>query len=325
MLNGIMVSIYCLAYNHEMYIRDALEGFVTQKTNFKYEVFVHDDASTDGTAEIIQQYAEKYPDIIKPILQTENQYTKGIPIIRTYIYPQMSGKYIAICEGDDYWCDIHKLQKQVDFLETHKDYVACVHNTKQINCRTGEENYINSSHDDMDLVFEKVVARGNAQFQLSSLMCKKEFFSVPDEIKGNGFGDYPLAIYLMLCGKVHYFKDVMSVYRLYANGSWTSRHYLSASLEIQIDTQLKLLDFLYRLESYCKKNKIEEENYLAVKKVIRVQEVELLKIQNNYKKIISDYKDVYNELPLKQKIKIKYHGLSRYYKKMRNWCDAKNK
>lgn len=95
----IMVSVYCLAYNHEKYIRHTLNGFVSQKTNFRYEVFVHDDASTDNTASIIQEYADKYPDIIKPIFQTENQHSQKIPIIATHILPKMSGKYIAACEG----------------------------------------------------------------------------------------------------------------------------------------------------------------------------------------------------------------------------------
>lgn len=92
MNDKIMVSVYCLTYNHEKYIRDTLNGFISQVTNFKYEVFVHDDASTDKTASIIKEYANKYPNIIKPIFQTENQYSKGIRIFRTYIYPKMSGK-----------------------------------------------------------------------------------------------------------------------------------------------------------------------------------------------------------------------------------------
>ena len=109
MEDGIVVSVYCLAYNHEQYIRDALEGFVRQKTNFRYEVLVHDDASTDNTPAIIREYAQKYPDIIKPIFQTENQYSKGVKILPEIIHPKSSGRYIAFCEGDDYWCDENKL------------------------------------------------------------------------------------------------------------------------------------------------------------------------------------------------------------------------
>lgn len=96
MEDGIVVSVYCLAYNHEQYIRDALEGFVRQKTNFRYEVLVHDDASTDNTPAIIWEYAQKYPDIIKPIFQTENQYSKGVKILPEIIHPKSSGKIYCI-------------------------------------------------------------------------------------------------------------------------------------------------------------------------------------------------------------------------------------
>lgn len=129
--NEILVSICCITYNHEKYIRDAIEGFLMQKTDFPFEVLIHDDASTDGTADIIREYETKYPDIIKPIYQTENQYSKGIKISATYNYPRAKGKYIALCEGDDYWTDPLKLQIQVNVLEKHPQYVFCCHRFKR--------------------------------------------------------------------------------------------------------------------------------------------------------------------------------------------------
>ena len=110
-----IVSICCITLHHEKYIRDAIEGFLMQKTSFPIEILIHDDASTDDTANIIREYEEKFPNIIKPIYQTENQYSKGISISATYQFPRALGKYIALCEGDDYWTDPLKLQKQVDF------------------------------------------------------------------------------------------------------------------------------------------------------------------------------------------------------------------
>lgn len=121
------VSIICFAYNQASFIRDALDGFVMQKTNFPFEVLIHDDASADGTADIIREYAEKYPDIIKPIFQTENQYSKGIAIGCTYLYPRVRGKYVAVCDGDDFWTDAYKLQKQVDFLDANPEYNIVYH------------------------------------------------------------------------------------------------------------------------------------------------------------------------------------------------------
>ncbi len=117
----LMVSIKCITYNHEPYIRQCLEGFVMQKTNFRFEAVVHDDASTDGTADIIREYAEKYPDIIKPIYETENQYSKKDGSLGRIMDAACTGKYIAMCEGDDYWTDPSKLQKQVDILESNPE------------------------------------------------------------------------------------------------------------------------------------------------------------------------------------------------------------
>ena len=103
-----LVSIDCITYNHEAYISQALDGFLMQKTKFLFEVLIHDDLSTDGTADIIRKYEKKYPLIIKPIYQTVNQFSKGVEISKKFQFPRAQGKYIAICEGDDYWTNPNK-------------------------------------------------------------------------------------------------------------------------------------------------------------------------------------------------------------------------
>jgi glycosyltransferase involved in cell wall biosynthesis len=120
--NDILVSISCLVYNQVKFVRQTLDGFVSQKTNFRFEVLVNDDCSTDGTTDIIREYEKNYPDIIKPIYHKENQYSKGIPVSYSNNFNRVKGKYIALCEGDDYWIDPYKLQSQVDFLEANPDY-----------------------------------------------------------------------------------------------------------------------------------------------------------------------------------------------------------
>jgi len=117
----MMVSVRCTVYNHEKYLRDCLQGFVMQKTNFPFEVIVHDDASTDNSVAIIKEYVERYPDIIKPIFEKENQYSKHDGSIRRIMDSACRGKYIAICEGDDFWTDPYKLQKQIDYMENHPE------------------------------------------------------------------------------------------------------------------------------------------------------------------------------------------------------------
>ena len=125
-----LVAIRCITYNHAPYIRQCLDGFVMQRTDFAFVAIVHDDCSTDGTDVIVREYAQRYPHIIKPIFETENQYSKGdgsLSRIMTQACNKTGAKYIALCEGDDYWTDPLKLQKQVDFLENHPECSCCVH------------------------------------------------------------------------------------------------------------------------------------------------------------------------------------------------------
>ena len=144
-----VVSIVCITYNHESFIRDCLEGFIMQKTNFAFEVLIHDDASTDKTADIIRLYEVKFPEIIKPIYQIDNQYSKGINPGTEFLFPLARGKYIAVCEGDDYWIDPYKLQKQVDFLEENPEYTVCSHRFHINNTNANKLR-----HDHLDDLFE---------------------------------------------------------------------------------------------------------------------------------------------------------------------------
>lgn len=117
----LILTVLCTSYNQEKYIQECLDGIVMQKCSYKWEAIVHDDASTDGTQDIIREYAIKFPEIIKPILQTENQFSKKDGSLRKILMDACRGKYIANLEGDDYWTDPLKLQKQVDYLEQHPE------------------------------------------------------------------------------------------------------------------------------------------------------------------------------------------------------------
>lgn len=215
-MSDCKVSILCTAYNHEEYITDALEGFVTQQTNFPFEVLISDDASTDKTAEIIRDYAERYPDIIRPFLFSENQYGQGVDIYRSYFYPNARGEYIAMCEGDDYWTDPQKLQIQVNWMDAHPEYGACAHNTIFLDCRTGQQNVRYARSGDRDLLFEDVIPCGGNAYHTSSLLYRCGFaFERPDFVQAaRGYGDYPRAILLALQGPIRFIDRTMSVYRL---------------------------------------------------------------------------------------------------------------
>lgn len=216
------VSILCTAFNHEKYIRSALEGFVSQKTDFDYEVIIHDDASTDGTAEIIREYAEKYPDLIKPIYQTENQLSQWVDIYVSYLVPAASGTYLAICEGDDYWNDSHKLQLQVDFLDQNPGYSACVHNSKKLEMMTGKETVMYGT-EDYDIHVPDVLIGGSCCYQTASLVCRREAFDhFPPFLPI--FFDYPFSIHLSILGPIRFMGRIMSVYRVGTENSWTAKN-----------------------------------------------------------------------------------------------------
>ena len=246
---SVMVSVCCLAYNHEKYIRDCLEGFAQQQTNFDFEVWVHDDASTDRTPEIIREYCEKYPEIFHAILQEENQYSKGKNIVNTFLVPNFSGKYYALCEGDDYWCDSTKLQKQVDFLEAHPECPACVHNSKNINCKNGNEWLFNTSTEAGYLDIRKIMDHGGAEFHTSSLCFRQEYHNIPEALCIKGIGDYPRAIHLALLGDIFYFPEVMSVHRELTEGSWTERT-LGRSELVFAEHLDHVNKMLFRLDDY---------------------------------------------------------------------------
>lgn len=225
MSQEIMVSVLSTVYNHEKYVRDALDGFVMQKTDFPVEVLIHDDASTDHSAEIIREYEQKYPDLIKPVYQVENQFTRGGNIMGRFLLPRASGKYIAVCEGDDYWTDPEKLQKQVDFLESHPEYSMCVCSTIWMDMRTNRAMKKCQTAEDRDVSLEEIVLeRKGRPFHYSGVLARAEVFKERPEWSCHfGVGDTPLAMYAALCGKIRMLADVGSVYRNHVQGAWTSR------------------------------------------------------------------------------------------------------
>ncbi len=221
-MSQIKISIMCAVYNHEKYIRQALDGILMQKTNFDYEVIINDDASTDGSANIIMEYQKLYPDKIKAILREENLYSKGV-CWHTKLYKYFRGEYIAICEGDDYWTDPMKLQKQIDLLDKHPEYIGCGHNVHivddngeiQYNTPMGALHYV-----DNDIIkdISNIYIEGRFVHSCSLVFSKK----VLDKVVASHFeqynnidimGDMKLAALLSVNGLFYQFEDIMSCYR----------------------------------------------------------------------------------------------------------------
>lgn len=222
-MSDIKCSIVCLAYNQAKFIRQTLDGFVMQKTSFPIEVIVHDDASTDGTASVIREYEKKYPDIIKPIYQTENQWNKK-HIWRDIVFPLVRGEYVLYCEGDDYFTDENKLQKQVDFLEKYPDYSICFHPVMVKWEDKSQPDTIfpteKQRHHKRTLTI-KDLAKGNFM-QTNSVMyrwrfCHDSLNLLPDYIQP---GDWYLHLLHAQVGKIGFIPDVMAVYRKHGGGIW---------------------------------------------------------------------------------------------------------
>lgn len=230
-LENVQVSVRSMVYNHEKYLRRCLEGFVMQKTNFKFEVIVHDDASTDGSQDIIREFAQKYPEIIKPILETENQYSKHDGSIERIANGACRGKYIALCEGDDFWTDPYKLQKQFDALETHPECNICFSRVQAVEADGVTKLFTIPRKDCVfepgvvtigDLIREEL-GRFRWCFHTSSFLVRSEFLKNLVEFRKASlpsfpYGDMPLQISAMLDGKGYFLEDVTGCYRRFSGG-----------------------------------------------------------------------------------------------------------
>lgn len=215
MNNLPLVSISCITYNHASYIKECIDGFLMQKTNFNFEVLIHDDHSTDGTEEIIKEYAKQYPDIIKPLFEKENQYSLGKPIgSAVWNLPRARGKSVAMCEGDDYWIEPYKLQKQVDFLESHPDYGMCYTKVKRYNQQN--KKYIDvwgGANETMDkLLIENTIPTLTAVFHKA--IYDKYLTEIHPSKRGWLMGDYPIWLYFAQNSKIKFINETTGVYRI---------------------------------------------------------------------------------------------------------------
>lgn len=204
-----IVSVKCLAFNQEEFIAQTLEGFLIQETNFPFEVVVHDDASTDKTAEIIREYEVKFPQIIKAVYETENQYSKYNNSIDRIVVPLLRGKFIAMCEGDDYWTDPHKLQRQVDFLEAHPEYSLSTENGTVLFTETGECRLF-SAEPERDISQDELLIQ--RRFPTASILYPAKYLEEVHQIPGRRV-DTVIWAFLASKGKVHYNPTISSVYR----------------------------------------------------------------------------------------------------------------
>lgn len=243
-----LVSICSITYNHAPYIRKCIEGFLMQKATFAYEIIIHDDCSTDGTMEILKEYEAKYPQKINVIYEVENQYSKGVRgLFEKYVFPLAKGKYIALCEGDDFWTDSLKLQKQISFLENHPDYSMCFHNAFVIKAVSNLQSIYAFTKFDSDCDFTLEDAIRKWQIPTASLVFRREdSLDYPAWMAKIYSGDWSLSIVLLLRGRGRFLNDFMSVYNLKLNGNSVSA-ITSRNSIFMYEEHKKLVNSLYNI------------------------------------------------------------------------------
>ena len=298
-----LVSIRCLVYNHEPYLRQCLDGFVMQQTTFPFEAIVHDDASTDGSAAIIREYAEKYPDIIKPIYETENQFSKHDGSLTRAMDEAMhpSSIYVASCEGDDYWTDPNKLQMQVDIMEADES-IGLVHTAAQV--------FVQQTGAFKDRLWGQPIGSfedeliANRPVTLTTCYRKRLLINYRDYVKAIirewRMGDYPLWLYISYHAKTAFIEKPTGVYRILENSA-------SHSADIQ-----KLADFeisAFNIRAYFAEHFHHEHllKRLATNLVYKLQDLSI----KHDKRVDYDIVSLYREYGLEnyQKLLFKHYIL----------------
>lgn len=293
------VSIICITYNQEKYIAEAIESFLMQKTTFNYEIIIHDDCSTDNTAKIIKKYEKKYPDKIQAIYQSENQYSQGIRIIDDILIPIAKGEYIAFCEGDDYWNNEYKLQKQVEELDKHPECDICTHAVAVVDSETKKRiGMIRPSKSDKLFSVEEVI-RGDGGFVgTNSIVMRKAIWNCKYIFRKNLQLDYTLQIMGTLRGGMIYIDLVMAAYRYRAPSSWTRSILTDSNKNCkhheQLIAALKQLDY----DTSYKYNNIIEEK-------IKYHECQCIIIKREYKRLFKkENRNLLSCLSWKERIKV---------------------
>lgn len=239
--NNPVVTVACVTYNHVKFIRQAIDSFLMQKTTFPFEIIIHDDASTDGTVDIIKKYAKKYPDVIKIILQKKNQYEQGMrsgvlfgydPLVR-HVLPIAKGKYIALCEGDDYWTDPMKLQKQVNHLDIHPEQVMCYHYCAWVNDDSNICFPYGKGEQGIDYTKIKLVAAPGG-IATSTKMFRNIYNEETKEDFINFSGDFLFNSFMGTKGECGFIKGMdPSIYRIHSGGVWTGMSVVTKHLVIK--------------------------------------------------------------------------------------------
>jgi glycosyltransferase involved in cell wall biosynthesis len=290
-----VVTILCPTYSHVNFIRDAIEGFLIQETTFPVEIIVRDDASSDGTAEIVRDYQEKYPQLIVAILHKENQYSKGKkPFPETYAMAR--GEFVAFCEGDDYWTDPKKLEIQFEYLTQNPDCVGCFHQSRLVDesrkiLRENLKVFVKHKYNRIE-AFQEL----QSSYATNSLLFRNQFQQLLPDWFLKKPNDMALEVLLTTQGNLGFIDRNMSDYRKHSGGVWSQKSPEMQNFELMHRFQLWIDDkeFPEYLKYYCQENicKLLEYNNFKYELVNLSNQVEhfksIIKLEKNNLELIKN-------------------------------------
>jgi glycosyltransferase involved in cell wall biosynthesis len=283
-VKGPLVSVSVITYNHARYIRQCLDGILMQKTNFPFEIVLGEDGSTDGTREICIEYAKKYPRKIRLLLHHRENNIKidGNPTSQfnsIYLYYKSNGKYIALCEGDDYWTDPLKLQKQASFLESNPEFSVVAGGFKEIDEKTGYSGEVIRFRDKLDAAKPPSGYSFTLKDTLNVWLTKTLTVMYRKKVVANlvftqyrYLKDVHWYYHILKNGRGFYMTSILGVYRMHDDGAYSSLQTFSRLLsnfypyqelyQLNRDdyTRLKYLRYINKILSYYKDNKIKNKN-----------------------------------------------------------------
>lgn len=296
-----LVTICCDTYNQEAYLASALDGFVMQQTDFPFEILIHDDASTDRTPEIIRAYEKRYPDLFRCVFRSENIYSKDRKIFEHYMFPLARGKYIALCEGDDCWISPHKLQRQIDWMESHPDCTLCVCGAELRDKDDKAVGTVCPYETDTDVPMEDVILGGGGFVATASIVTltrlaqSRAAFCEETEID-----DAPLQLWFAQNGSIRYLSEQMCAYRVAVPGSWTEE-YFAADRQKRIRVHENMIRMLRAFDE-----ETQGRWHDAVERVIASQHAyQILFMQNDVRALSKPpFREQFLRLPLRRRVRM---------------------